>query len=217
MTGSEALERRYRRLLVLYPRQFRREHGQEMLAVLMEGAAKGQSRPSLAESADLIRAALWMRLRPGVPRSTPTVFAAVRLMYAAAALELAGLITVLVTLNSVHSAYLQGHPYLTTARWHAMELSGALPVEAGAPVAAALWLWSAWANGRGHDWARILVVVLFGITTLGLASGLAQGAAAYALADVIAGGVLWLVALVAATLIFVKRSEAHYGRDSAMS
>jgi len=63
MTGSSRLERRYRSLLALYPKAFRGEHEQEILSVLMATAAEGQNRPRLAESADLIRSAILMRLR----------------------------------------------------------------------------------------------------------------------------------------------------------
>ena len=88
MSDSADLERRYRRLLACYPRAFRREHEQEILSVLMAGADEGQQRPRLGEAADLIRSAIWMRLRPRVPRSQPTVLWAVRLMYVCAALRL---------------------------------------------------------------------------------------------------------------------------------
>jgi hypothetical protein len=67
MTDPGGLERRYRRLLACYPRAFRREHTEEMLAVLMAGAAPGRRRPGLAESADLIRSAAGMRLKPAGP------------------------------------------------------------------------------------------------------------------------------------------------------
>ena len=92
MTDQEHLERAYRRLLAWYPLEFRRENEQEILAVLMAGAPPGQRRPGLAESADLIRSGLWMRLRPSVPRSARTVRAAVRLMYAGAAVSAAELV-----------------------------------------------------------------------------------------------------------------------------
>ena len=62
MSDSTELERRYRRLLAFYPEAFRREHEQEMLAVLMAGAAQGQRRPSLAEAIDLVSNAISMRL-----------------------------------------------------------------------------------------------------------------------------------------------------------
>jgi hypothetical protein len=62
MSDSPDLERRYRQLLACYPRTFRREHEQEILAVLMAGADEGQRRPGLGEAANLIRYALRMRL-----------------------------------------------------------------------------------------------------------------------------------------------------------
>jgi hypothetical protein len=63
MTNSSRLERRYRSLLALYPKAFRHEHEQEILSVLMAAAREGQKRPRLAESADLVRSAILMRLR----------------------------------------------------------------------------------------------------------------------------------------------------------
>jgi len=64
MTDSAGLERGYRRLLACYPQPFRREQGEEMLAVLMAGARRGQRRPGLAEAADVIKSVLRMRLGP---------------------------------------------------------------------------------------------------------------------------------------------------------
>jgi len=65
MTASQILERRYRRLLKVYPRAFRAENEQEMLSVLMACAAEGQRWPGRADSASLIRSGLWMRLKRG--------------------------------------------------------------------------------------------------------------------------------------------------------
>ena len=82
MADSASLERGYRRLLAWYPRAFRRENEEEILAVLMACAQDGQTRPSLEAAVDLLKGAMRMRLRPraGQPR---TVFAAVRLMWPA--------------------------------------------------------------------------------------------------------------------------------------
>jgi hypothetical protein len=57
------LERRYRRLLRLYPREFRATRGPEMLGVLMACARDGQTRPAPGDVADMIRESLLMRLR----------------------------------------------------------------------------------------------------------------------------------------------------------
>ena len=60
MTDEDDLQRRYRRLLKCFPSRYRREHEQEILSVLMAGAAKGQRRPGPADSADLVMSAIFM-------------------------------------------------------------------------------------------------------------------------------------------------------------
>ncbi|HEY9243782.1 MAG TPA: hypothetical protein VIP48_17495, partial [Streptosporangiaceae bacterium] len=62
MNSSPSLERGYRRLLAFYPRSFRRENEDEILAVLLATAGHDQRRPGLAISADLVRSGLLMRL-----------------------------------------------------------------------------------------------------------------------------------------------------------
>jgi hypothetical protein len=63
MSDKDGLERRYRRLLKFFPGAYRREHEQEILSVLMDGARGGQRRPGLADSADLVLSAIFMRWR----------------------------------------------------------------------------------------------------------------------------------------------------------
>ena len=58
MTDQDASSRPARQLLGWYPRDFRRENEQEILAVLMADAPDDKHRPGLAESADLIRSGL---------------------------------------------------------------------------------------------------------------------------------------------------------------
>ncbi|MFB9236822.1 hypothetical protein ACFFWC_14880 [Plantactinospora siamensis] len=62
MSGG-GLERRYRRLLSSYPVAHRAAYGEEMLGVLMAGAAPGQRQPGLRESLDLVVSGLRARLR----------------------------------------------------------------------------------------------------------------------------------------------------------
>ncbi len=61
--GRPALERRYRRLLSVYPRGHRLTYGEEMVGVLMESAAPHQQRPSLRDATVLLRHATGARLR----------------------------------------------------------------------------------------------------------------------------------------------------------
>ncbi len=215
MTDSAVLERRYRRLLTWYPRRYRREHEQEILAVLMASAGDGQRRPGLADSMNVLRSAMGMRLRPGAPRSPRTVFAAIRLMYVGAAVELCTLITILVTLGSLRSAILQRKPSFTAAQWHAFVSAQIVPLVIAAALAVGMWLWMAWANGRGHRWARVVFALFVAATIESLLSGMARGSVVYAPADVIAGSVLCLVALAAVVLIFSKPSRSYYRHRTA--
>jgi len=64
VNGSAALERRYRRLLALFPADHRREYGEEMIGVLLACTPQGRGRPRLADAFDLIVGGLRARLRP---------------------------------------------------------------------------------------------------------------------------------------------------------
>jgi hypothetical protein len=63
---TSSLESRYRWLLGAYPADHRHRHGEEMLGVLMTAARPDQRHPGLAETADLVRGALLVRLRRSV-------------------------------------------------------------------------------------------------------------------------------------------------------
>ncbi|GAA4578182.1 hypothetical protein GCM10023194_00390 [Planotetraspora phitsanulokensis] len=56
-----ALARRYGRLLLAYPRDYRRRHGPELLATLLETSEPGRALPSWTESAGLVRGGLRTR------------------------------------------------------------------------------------------------------------------------------------------------------------
>jgi hypothetical protein len=200
----------YRRLLRLYPKAFRREHGDELLGMLAAGAADGRWRPNITASADLIRGAVWMRLRPGVPRARRSMFAAVRLMYVGAIVELATLVTVVSTLGSLRAAIHRHNPGFDAAKWHLEMHSSIVPLERGAAIGVAVWLWLAWANGRGHRWARIAFSLFVVSNALGLLRGIGRHAATYAPADLLAGSVLCLVGFAALVLICRPQVRPHY-------
>jgi hypothetical protein len=172
MTDQANLERAYRRLLAWYPREFRQEHEQEILAVLMAGAPDGQRRPGLAESADLIRSGLWMRLWPSVPRSAYTVRTAVRLMSAGAAVSTVNLIILLAVIIGIRAHHAVPGHRLTVAQVSHLNASAITVAIFSGLVPIALWLWMARANSGGRKWARGLSTVLFGVATLDLTGAL---------------------------------------------
>jgi hypothetical protein len=198
------LERAYRRILAWYPRSFRRDNEEEILAVLLDTAAEGQVRVGLAEAWDLVRGGLRMRLWPATPRPR-TVRAAVKLMLAGAATELAAIITVVVTSGAVRAAMAARDP----AGMHAVtvHLVGAV---VGGPVAIGLWLWLAWANGKGEDWARMLSAASFGLLTLFVLGALAGNAVTYAPANMIVAAIGWAIGLVSVVLIFTPAAGRYY-------
>ena len=141
-----------------------------------------------------------------IPRPR-TVRNAMRLMYLGAALEVPALIIAVVTRSTFKPAILQAHPGYTSAQLHSAEIARTVPLVIAAPIVAALWLWMAWANGRGLAWARIVSAVFFGIATADLAVALARSSDT---ASLVLGVVTWLVGLGAIVLIFSKQSRPFY-------
>jgi hypothetical protein len=201
-------------VLACYPKAFRRESGEEILAVLMATAGEGQRRVGLAESADLIMGAL--RMHFGLSRSPRPVRNAVRLMCLGAVLTLAVLVTVLVTLGGVRSA--AAHD-LAAGQWPTVMLTQVGPWLASAPIGAGLWLWLAWANGRGYHWARPAFVAFFCVLTVvvffGLGEGGGEDALPYTWADLIAAALPWLAGAAAALLISSETASPYYQQEPA--
>ncbi len=214
MTDRTQLEQRYRRLLACYPRAFRAEHEEEMVVVLMAGARTGQRRPGVADRADLIANALLMRMRLHAPRSTPTVFWAVRLMALGAVLEFAALVTVVATRGDLAAAIAHHYPGIRAAHVHQLVNAQVLRISIGAPIAAGVWLCLAWSNDRGHRWARRLVVAALALTSVSMLVAIGQHAMTLAPADLVAGGAVWLVGLVALALTLSPPSDRHYPRKA---
>ena len=95
-----------------------------------------------------------------------SVLNAVKLMYVGAALSGLGIVISLLTIGSLKSAIRAHDPSFTTTQLHAAEAVAIGSVVVGGLIAIGLWLWMAWANGKGRNWARIVSSVFFGINTL---------------------------------------------------
>lgn len=142
------LERRYLRLLLAYPADYRRTRGAEIVGTYLDLAGPGRRWPSPADAADLLRGGLRQRLRAaGAADLIPGVrLAAVLAFLTATALA---------------------------AVWSVLELRPP-PVEWGVPAAGpfvslGIGVWAAWllaavvhavAPGRWTRWALALAVLL---------------------------------------------------------
>jgi hypothetical protein len=86
-------------------------------------------------------------------------------MWVGAALEVLAVILALATIGSLKSVILARHPAYTAAELHTAEVARTVPLVIGGLIAIALWLWMAWANAGGRNWARVLSAVFFGVNT----------------------------------------------------
>ena len=147
--------------------------------------------------------------RPAPPRS---VFLAVRLMYAGAALTAIGMVVSVVAVAvGGENALRASHKHATLAQLHATQnflITGAIVsglVEIGA------WLFMARANRSGLKWARIIASVLFALNTLNfmghMLGKVTIGNIAYSVA-------LWLVGLGALYFLWQKDASAYFADRS---
>ena len=162
------LERRYRRLLRLYPREFRARRESEMLGVLMASAQDGQTRPAPGSVADIVRGSLLIRLRG--PRGGWASALAVFALLAPLFLVLTDLLLVAVPykLHRIHDGgigLLSLHGFLVFAAGHvivaAAVLAGRRRTALAALLAAAVLDFGNWAHLTSfHVLAGNLTVLL---------------------------------------------------------
>lgn len=225
-SSSAALERAYRRLVACYPRSFRSESTEEIIAVLLATAREGQRRPSIAEAADLLRGAARMRL--GLSRCPRTVLYAVRLMYLGALAEAAVLVTVLLSAGSIQSitraAVLHRvgpHADPATTQQLLANAASTVSVTIDADVVVALaaiagWLLFAWANGKGSALARVGAIIACTLYTTLTLGGFAQGDVSYSpVPPLAATSAVLAIGIASVALLLMKQSWPYYAQPAA--
>ena len=144
---------------------------------------------------------------PPRPVRPASVNRAVQLMYIGAGLSIVALIVGLAMHGSFRSSIISANPNLTPEEVNsAVDFAFALVVVAGL-IGAGLWVWMAWANGRGRNWARILGTVFFGIDTLGTLGDAARNVPAGSL---VLAGLEWLIGLTVVILLWRRESTYFY-------
>jgi hypothetical protein len=222
--SSAQLERAYRRLVRLYPRSFRSENTEEIIAVLLATARADQRRPSAIETADLLRGAARMRLGlSGCPR---TVLTAVRLMYLGALAEVAVLVSALLSVGHVEAygralaiASLGPHPAAAAVRQATAQAATAVGTDLTADVAitvfaVAAWLFFAWGNRKGSPYARSGALIACAAYTAVITLSLSKGNLAIAPAAVIASVVVMAIGITVNIMLLMKPSWPYYQRHS---
>ena len=142
---------------------------------------------------------------------------AVQLMCLGAALTLAVSVIALVRLDGIRSAAVYD---FAAGQWPTVMLTQVGFWLASAPIGAGVWLWLAWANGRGRHWARPAFAAFFGVLTVVLFFGLGMGGGKYALPYtwpvLLAAAVLWLVSLAAMAFICNPAASPYYQRRAVI-
>ena len=138
------------------------------------------------------------------PRSVQT---AVRLMYAGAIISGISFIIGLATLGSVRHDLEKRYPNYSTAKINtAVHFEIVVVIVAGI-IGVGLWVWMAWANKNGKNWARITGTVFFGLYTLDLVFVAARSASGISTVFAI---VTWLVGLGATIMLWRRDSTAYF-------
>ena len=138
------------------------------------------------------------------PNSVQT---AVRLMYAGAAISAISFILGLVTIGTVRHTLEKNNPTYSASKINTLVNAEIAIVIVAGIIGVGLWLWMAWANKRGKNWARITGTVFFGLYTLDLV--LVAARAANGISTVFAV-VTWLVGLGAVIMLWRRESASYF-------
>ena len=160
--------------------------------------------PSLPQYPDYPGAAAQWPVAQARPK---TITRAMQFMYAGAAMSLITLVLGAADSSAYKTAIRKAFPkYTQTQVNNAANTAVTIAIVAGL-IGVGLWLWMAWANGRGRNWARVLSSVFFGIATLGLVGNLAQHSPA---ASLVVSLVEWLIGLAAILHLWNRQSSAYF-------
>jgi len=142
------------------------------------------------------------------PRGEPptSLQTAVRLMYAGAGISAISFILGLVTIGSVRRTLEKQNPTYSASKISSLVNAEVAIVVVAGVIGVGLWLWMAWANKRGKNWARITGTVFFGLYTLDLVLVAARAASGISTVFAI---VTWLVGLGATIMLWRRDSSAY--------
>ncbi|HEY2130518.1 MAG TPA: hypothetical protein VGH77_25400 [Streptosporangiaceae bacterium] len=142
--------------------------------------------------------------RPAPP--TPVV-QAVKLMYAGAIVSAISLIITLATVGSLKTAIHNADPTLTASKLHSAEVAAVAVAIIFGLIGIGLWLWMAYANKAGKNWARITATVFFGLDTLSVLTSFRQ---AEPVLSRLISILIWLIGLGVIVLLYQRESSAYY-------
>jgi hypothetical protein len=142
--------------------------------------------------------------RGPAPRS---ILNAVKLMYAGAAVSAIGVIIPLTDIGGLKSVIRKAKPHYDTAQVNHLANQLITQAIASAVIGILLWLWMAYANGKGKSWARIVASVFFAFNTITLIAFFRQPETGL---GVVFEVLVWVVGLGAIVLLWRPESSAYF-------
>ncbi|HUD77411.1 MAG TPA: hypothetical protein VMR00_06145 [Streptosporangiaceae bacterium] len=146
------------------------------------------------------------------PPQPPSLRNAVRLMWAGAALALLSVIISVAFSSKIKTAVTNAalkanatnradnKTVLTASQIHTLANVTVVVLVIAGLIGVLLWVWMAWANNRGRNWARIVATVLFALDTISFILSISRASV-----SIIFLALEWLVGLVA--IVFLWRKE----------
>jgi hypothetical protein len=144
---------------------------------------------------------------PQRPEPPTPVLQAVKLMYAGAAVSAISLIVTLATIGSLKTAIHNADPSLSADKLHSAEVAAVAVAIIFGLIGIGLWLWMAYANKGGKNWARITATVFFGLDTLSVLTGFRQAEPVFSR---VISLLIWLIGLGAIILLYQRPSSEYF-------
>ena len=154
-----------------------------------------------------------MPAKPPVPQTVQNAF---YLLLAGAGLELLAVIVGLASTSKIRDSIRTNNPDFTDTQVNNAAHAGEAILVVVGLIEIGLWIWMAFANRAGKNWARILSTVFFGFSCLGLLITLAASSSStFASSNasgfsVAIGVVAWLVGLLIIIMLWRKASGAYF-------
>lgn len=155
--------------------------------------------------------------KPPMPQTVRNAF---YLMLAGAALQLVSGITVLSSTSKIRDTIRDQNPGFTSTQVDNALHAGVAIAVVGVLIGMGLWIWMAFANRAGRNWARITGTVFFGIDSLLLIIGIAASSKGNTVnttrasgLDLVVSILIWAVGLAAVILLWNKQSNPYFRPD----
>lgn len=156
-----------------------------------------------------------MPAKPPIPRTVQNAF---YLMLAGAGLTLIGAIIGLTQTSTIRDTIRTQHPDYSSSKVDAAVHAGVAFAAVFGLIEVGLWVWMAFANRGGKNWARITSTVFFGISCIsiiGLLAASAGGSGPFSAQKasgigVAIGVISWLVGLAAIIMLWNKQSGPYF-------